>query len=490
MPESEEETVPAGPGAGTSAVEALGTPLVVLTSSPLQRVGAFALACLAGVTHPDELDATSFRQAVGAMTADLVMTTTAAKPTDEGGFWLGASYAYWPNSAINPTARSRQSPAQREELIRRWRAEPADTAGMPGVPCTYCGRAACGWFGKVDIPLGASVAHRNTTAPGHQGTPLCYPCLAALWAFPYAAALFGGRAAVLHSWDDAFLAQVTRAAVVSTRRTALLGWVKGPKPGPYARELAVLVALRGYGRPIRAPLELLVLSNSNKDPSLVSQEMSQPVAEWLRSTARSQNRSTYRVLAATQATPQVPGEAFLAKRAFSRPAAILHAAVGHLLKRITAEVLIPPEALTLAPLVYSYCHEVLTLDEKDVERVRDLARRVAALLSRDDRPGPFRDFIRANTRAGDLHNWFRSKGVDWLVLPRPQDSPPVLLPVRDYRLLFEDERSRAWRRLLVFAVLEALGEAGWQPRGSQEELRELRDLADTVSADDTGEEAA
>lgn len=463
-----------GPGGGESQS-------VVLTASPLQRIGAFALAALAGVGHPEQLAGETLIRVVREMTGHLLATAAVGKAADPGGFWLGASYLLWPNSKLNPTARAKQSPAERERLIGQWRALP-DPVGWPGVPCAYCGRAACGWFGKVDIPLGASVAHLNTTAPGHAGTPLCYPCVASLWAFPYGAALAGGRAAAIHSWDDDFLAAVTRDAVQRTLASAVAGAGKSGKAGPYARELGVLSAVRAYSRRITSGVELIVLSNSNKEQLLASQELGQPVAEWLRSTNRHRELSSgYRVLVATQASKQVPGEAFLAKRAFTRPAQVVDFAVGHLLGQVSASVLIPAETLALAPLFYSYCREVLSMDDKDVERIKDLAVRLAALLGRDRRPGPFRDFIRANSKGGNLYGWFRSKGVDWLLFPRPEGTSPVLLPVQDYRLLFEDERSWSWRRLLVFAVLEALAEAGWQPKGSQEELEEIKELADAVS---------
>ncbi|TYK52600.1 hypothetical protein FXF68_02180 [Actinomadura decatromicini] len=417
------------------------------------------------------------------MTSHLVETVGVAKAADPGGFWLGASYLLWPNSKLNPTARGKQSPSERERLIREWRTRP-EPKDWPEVPCAYCGRAACGWYGKVDIPLGASVAHRNTTAPGHEGTPLCYPCVASLWAFPYGSSLAGGRAALMHSWDDEFLAKMTAATVDETLRRASAGTSKGAKPGPYARELWVLHAVRGYSRRITSGVELIVLSNSNKEQLYAAQELSRPVAEWLRTTNKdSERRAGYPVLVATQETKQVPGEAFLAKRAFTRPPQVLDIAIGHVLSRISAAVPVPAETTALAPLLYSYCREVLTMDDKDVERIRELAGRLAALLGQDSRPGPFRDFIRANGKGGNLYGWFRSKGVDWLLFPRPKDTPPVLLPVPEYRLLFEDERSWSWRRLLVFAVLEALAEAGWEPKGSQEELQEIKDLADAAGGD-------
>ncbi|MFA1546144.1 hypothetical protein [Actinomadura chokoriensis] len=456
---------------------------LVLTASPLQRAGAFVLAALADVDHPCEVSDEALAMAVDQMTSHLVKTVDAAKAADPGGFWLGASYLLWPNSKINPTARGKQSPAQREALIREWRARP-EPADWPGAPCAYCGRAACGWYGKVDIPLGASVAHRNTTAPGHAGTPLCYPCVACLWAFPYGASLSGGRAALMHSWDDDFLAKMTAATVDQTLRQASAGAPKGAKPSPYARELWVLRAVRAYSRRITSGVELIVLSNSNKEQLFAAQELSQPLAEWLRTTNKdAERRAGYPVLVATQGTKKVPGEAFLAKRAFTRPSQVLDFAVGHVLGRISAAAPIPAETTVLAPLLYSYCREVLTMDDKDVERIKELARRLAALLGQDSRPGPFRDFIRANSKGGNLYGWFRSKGVDWLLFPRPKDTSPVLLPVQEYRLLFEDERSWSWRRLLVFAVLEALAEAGWEPKGSQEELQEIKDLADAAGGD-------
>ncbi|MEW2350593.1 hypothetical protein AB0904_23340 [Streptomyces sp. NPDC006684] len=472
------------------APAASSTP-VLLTASPLQRIGAFALADKAGVASPGEVTSEALVAVVAGMTDDLLRTSDLAKASDPGGFWLSASYLLWPNSKINPSSRGRLSPAERRARIEDWRSGDAASRSL-GVPCAYCGREACDWFGKVDIPLGASVEHRNTTAPGQQGTPLCFPCVACLWAFPYGARLAGGRAMAVHSWDDSFLAWSVQSAVRRTQQDAAVSAAqKNVKPGPYERELSVLKAVRGYGHRITAPVELIVLSNSNKEQLLVTQEMSEPIAVWLRSTVRRSERAKgYSVLVATQAAREVPGEAFLAKRLFSGPGQVLVSAVAHMLERMAAaEGAISPEAVSLGPILHSYCEEVLNMDEKDVERIRSLAGRLASVLGRDSRPGPLRDFIRANSRGGDLHGWFRTKAVEWQLFPRPEDSAPVLLPVHDYRLIFEDERSWAWRRLLTFAVLEALAQAGWEPKGSKEELREFSDdVADSAAHDsDTNE---
>ncbi|MGW0669932.1 hypothetical protein [Streptomyces sp. NPDC002746] len=456
---------------------------VLLTASPLQRVGAFALATLAKVDHPGQLTAERFTTVTGTMTRHLLATADVAKAADAGGFWLSASYMLWPNSKINPTARGKQSPAGRRELIMQWRAVP-DPADWPGAPCAYCDRPACKWFGKVDIPLGASSEHRNTTAPGHEGTPLCYPCVACLWAFPYGAQLSGGRATAIHSWDDVFLAPVTRLAVQRTLAAAQAPPNK-TKPGPYARELAALSAVRAYGQRLHSGVELIVLSNSNKEQFLRTQEMSQPIAQWLRSTVTEPNRRTgYQALVAAQATKAVPGEAFLAKRAFGDSTAILFRTTANLLDRFSAKGAIPVEAMGLAPLVYSYCIEVLNMDEKDVARIQDLARRLATLLGQDSRRGPFTTFMRANAKGGNLYGWFRSQSVEWLLKTRPDKMQRTLLPVEDYRLLFDDDRAWPHRRLLVFAVMEALVEDNWQPKGSTEELEDIADVAANLADDD------
>ncbi|WP_330182252.1 hypothetical protein OHB26_00365 [Nocardia sp. NBC_01503] len=460
---------------------------VVLTASTLQRIGAFAIAALAERSHPEQLSVDEFDKVVELMTSHLQKTASVPKPADPGGFWLAASYALWPNSGINPTIRGRQTAAQRRESIGAWRRRPEE-AEWPGVPCAYCDRAACGWFGKVDIPLGASVEYRNTTAPGQNGTPLCFACVASLWAFPYGADLSGGRAAAIHSWDDVFLSRMTRIAVERTLSAAESSAAK-VKHGPYARELTVLQRVRSYDRRIHAGVELIVLSNSNKEQSLRVQEMTQPSAQWLRTTATdTERRAGYGALVVAQTAKSVPGEAFLAKRVFDHPVDVLYRTVNYLRERLSDKGSVPGESMVLAPLVNSYCIEVLGMDEKDVAQIGELAQRLAALLGQDSRPGPFRDFVRANAKGGDLDGWFRSNSVTWLLTARPEGMPQVLLSTRESRLLFDGDGRWAHRRLLFFAVIEALAARNWKPKGSPEELEELAAEAGKPAADHHNEE--
>jgi hypothetical protein len=78
---------------------------VVLTPHPLQRVGAFALAELVDVEHPDRLSPEEFDKATELMTRHLLNTAKVESSKEPNGFWLGASYLFWPNSAMNMTNR-------------------------------------------------------------------------------------------------------------------------------------------------------------------------------------------------------------------------------------------------------------------------------------------------------------------------------------------------------------------------------------------------
>ncbi|WP_330230250.1 hypothetical protein OHA40_30345 [Nocardia sp. NBC_00508] len=100
---------------------------VVLTPSPIQRIGAFALAALAEIEHPEELTPEQFTNVVEMMTQHLEVTADVAKAAEPGGFWLGVSYLLWPNSKINPTSRGKQLPEERREWIRQWRSWPVPT---------------------------------------------------------------------------------------------------------------------------------------------------------------------------------------------------------------------------------------------------------------------------------------------------------------------------------------------------------------------------
>ncbi len=193
--------------------------LVALTAHPLQRAGAFALAVLAGKRDPALISEVDLLRAVGLMRKDLRATADLADAKAPGGFWLGASHLFWPNSALSHPSRGKMPAAERVDRLESWRTLPGPEQTI-GVPCGLCGRPACGFYGKVDVPLGVSTAHRNTTARGHEGLALCRGCLASFHALPYGCAIAGGRAAVLHSWDERFMAATVAVQVYRMRQNA------------------------------------------------------------------------------------------------------------------------------------------------------------------------------------------------------------------------------------------------------------------------------
>jgi hypothetical protein len=436
---------------------------LVLTAHPLQRVGAFAIAALARARTPDAVTVDDFDQVTTTMTKALVAVADVEKAQDPGGFWLGVSYLFWPNSKMNTTNRGKLLPEQRRDATASWRHAP-DPDRWPGVPCALCGRPACGYYGKVDVPLAVSVEQRNSSTPGHDGLALCLACLTCFHALPYGCAIGGGRATALHSWDEDFVAGVTRRQVGRTRQQGTVATVT-VKPPPFARELAALKALRGHGRRLTAGVELIVFTNSNKEQTIETHRLDQPLAEWLRSTSRAGQGVAFGHLLRTQATEKVPGRSMLARRAFREPEQILAAVTRYLRRRTAqatgAEPTVPHATGDIVALALSYAKEVLRVKEKDVEEIQALADHVATVLAPTRKRGALKAYETAHRSNPGLQTWLRKVDVDWTLHGGPNGSPFVT--TRQWRLLFDpDQPGYHHRALLFIAVLERLQAAGWK----------------------------
>ncbi|MGH3898029.1 MAG: hypothetical protein ACRDTA_07175 [Pseudonocardiaceae bacterium] len=434
---------------------------VVLTPHPLQRVGAFALATLVDVDHPDQLRPEDFDRAISVMTEHVLATAAVETAQELGGFWLGVSYLLWPNSAMNTTNRKQLLPQQRRDRMAQWRALP-DRVRWPGVPCSLCGRPACGYYGKVDVPLGASTAYRNTTPRDHDGLALCFPCVSCFHALPYGCQIGGGRAAALHSWDEHFLRRFVRIQVGRTRQSAVVG-AGTTKPPPYWREVTALRHLRGHSRRLTAGVQLIVFSNSNKEQVLDEHVMEQPLAEWLRSTFHNRQRDRgYQYLVRAHRIKDVPGTAMLARQVFHDPQRVLSRAAGFL-RRISAESsAVPGEVSHLVPLCFSYAIEVLQVNDKDVGRIQQLAVHIAEALAPHRERGVLKGYENAHREPRRLQEWLRKRAVSW-TLSRPDDRADPFVTSEQWRLLFDsDGRARLHQDLLFIAVLEQLHQNGWQ----------------------------
>jgi hypothetical protein len=429
---------------------------VVLTAHPLQRVGAFALAALAEVPGPEALTAARFGEAVAVMTDDVVATADVADSKAEGGFWLGVSHMMWPNAPMNHPARAKQAKPELRERIRAWRAYPD---ARLGVPCALCGRPAGGFFGKVDVPLGASVEYRNTTAPGHDGLALCAGCVACFHALPYGCEISGGKAAALHSWDDGFLRRTVPVQVSRTcRRVAVSSGPGGG--GPYAREVTALKRLRGYEHGLSAGVELYVFSNSNREQVLDVHALEQPLAEWLRQSLQgSAPREGFKYLIRAHWSEKVPGSALLARNAFRDPARIARRAVRYL-SGLASESGVPPgETAALTALCLSYVRKVLLVKERELERIKELAERIAGLLAAVPERGTLKKYEQVHRESRQLQGWLKRQAVIWTL--RPGQTQP-LVSDEQWRLLFEQD-GQGWfhQDLLLVCVLEALAARDW-----------------------------
>ena len=74
---------------------------LVLTAHPLQRVGAFAIAALANVDHPDQVTGETFERVMDKVTHDAIEAALVRDTKRPDGFWLKCSMSFFPNSKMN-----------------------------------------------------------------------------------------------------------------------------------------------------------------------------------------------------------------------------------------------------------------------------------------------------------------------------------------------------------------------------------------------------
>lgn len=424
---------------------------VTLTPHPLQRVGAFALAQLAGVKHPEEIEETELQNAVSVMHSDLYLTTDAVDSSARNGFWLGASYLFWPNSRVpNTTNRKKLTVTERRELLRQWRTLPGPAETIKA-PCALCGRGACGFYGKVDVALGASVNYRNTSPRGHDGLALCRGCLASFHALPYGCAIARGRAAVLHSWDDQFLERWVARQVHRTRQGADVAAGRFGDSRPYARQVAALTGIRAYDMRLTAGVDLMVFSNSNKEQSLDVYAMSLPLAEWVRMIRhRPEMAAGWRYLVRAHYGPAVPGWSALARNLFAQPVRVVATAAAYL-RSHAGDLRVPPvEAPDLGTVCRDYAIEVLEMQKSDADEIRQLARNVAGEAGQDE--SGFMQFVVATRKTSELKRWLRGKAIGQV---RFSQAPEAFISERQWRLLFDSPDDGFLNRdLLLICALE------------------------------------
>ncbi|MFF3015485.1 hypothetical protein [Streptomyces sp. NPDC057939] len=435
---------------------------LVLTAHPLQRVGAYAIAALAGDDHPEDLQSAGFARAVEQVTQHAVAAALVRDSKGATGFWLKMSYSFFPNSPMNHPGNGKKPDGVVRDAVRGWRGLP-DPGLWPDAGCVLCGRRAVGFFGKLDVALAESEAYRNNVPRGHSGMALCQPCRVCFHALPYGCQLTGGSSIALHSWDERFLRRVVTRQVERNLPLAETG-----DPGRRqtdVREVVALTALRRYSERVSGGVELLVFNNNNRGQLLEQHAVEQVLAEWLRRTSRDAVlRRGFTALLRAHATKTDPGVVALSRNAFREPGRIFGSGVRHVGRLVAGGSADREEVADLVTLLYSLVTEVMLMNEKDLSEIRATAGRIARLFAAEESGGQLRKFRALLKDAPRLRRWLTDQGVRRAIRP-PEGGSGPLVTERGFTLLFDPGADNpAWfhRDLLLVGVLEELSRLGWQ----------------------------
>lgn len=451
---------------------------VVLTAHPLQRIGAFALACLVDVDHPQSLDAGGFARACGLITEAMVEATVKASSNDEGAFFLKVSFSFFPNSPINHSSRKSRG-KDPVEGVRAWRTIPASES-WPNTGCALCGRAAVGFYGSTDVPLAASISHRNTVPNGHAGMALCWPCVMSFHALPFGCRLTGGASTALHSYDDDFMSDVVYDQVEANQRHLTLGQPVA-KGVPQLKTDAVR-RLRSYERRVSTGVELLAFTNYNGKAALDISSLDHPTALWLRSTNAAGARG-WKQLCDAHATADTPGLVRVARALFDDRDRIISNVRQYLVARERQVLLWRALIPDLASICRSYVMDVLNMKPNDEQQLQALAKNLATVIYKDGHgtAGDLRafrsDFIDARRRRAVLQKY----AMEWLLT----GNDGALISPYQWLLLMEHDRAWVHRDYVIISLFAHLDVLGFAPADRQDVAAQVAE--ETTDSTDDGE---
>jgi hypothetical protein len=300
---------------------------------------------------------------------------------------------------------------------------------------------------------------------------LCRPCLCSFYALPYACHLTGGPSVAVHSWDERFMARTVTRQVERNRRVIALG--RADRRSVPANEVLALWALRQHADRLTAGVELLVFSNNNRDQTLEIQSMEQPVAEWLRRSSRPPLRSGFPALLRAHATAKRAGVVGLAQNAFRSPERIAQVCARYLTARLDRGV-VREDTGDLARLCFSFVTEVMLMEQKELDEIKEAGAQVAAWLGAQNSAGQLRAFNATLREPSRMRHWLMRRNIDALLDSGSAIKGP-LVTENQFRLLFDPEVEHAWfhRQLLVVSVIQRLHEMGFSPADRAEVAAEM-----------------
>jgi hypothetical protein len=460
-----------------------------LTPHPLQRVGAVAVAHLAGRACVDAVSGVDLAMVSTRLQRDAVAAARAGKE-GPGSYWQKVLGAAFPNSpATHPGRARRDVPAELASFLDR----PA-TAGTVGFPCVLCAHSADRVVGKHNFPLAASISYRNTTAPGVPGWPLCWPCLVAGWAVPYGATYIRGQLVVLDAGDTELLGYLTSRAVQENRRYISMDQVAAPIRLERPTTVAFR-AMREYRETPQSGVRMLVFRNDNRGAQLRSARIAQRRCAFLVGLDARDRAAGLGLRAVCRAFDvhgpdgalRRLGENVAAASLLEQPEPRCVAAARRALVGILASGSTTDAPATIAALARRYAKEVLNVSTVDTGRIEQVSERVAAVIGNGLVRGPLREFTEASRSRRKLNTWFRRRAVDRLITD-PKAGP--LLEPADYELLFQDGTDGfVARDLLFFAVIARLHQQGWGRSLDEVTRAELAaELTDAATDDNEDEE--
>jgi CRISPR-associated protein Cst1 len=379
-----------------------------LTSHPLQRCGARAVAKLAKVGGPGDVTPEILDEVAETLTADIVRAAVA--PDTAGVYdWWKVLFALYPNSPATH-AKRKKIPAELRAPIARLFAP--DTPGFPERPCTFCGQPAGVLWAKDKLPMFDSVKSVNTLPPGLAGWPVCRGCRIAMWAFPYGAWVTAGAATVLSCADD----EVERSFVHGNVDRALRIQHAGFKsmPASASAERVTLAALTEHVNEtnIVRGVTLWMFKNDNQEPWLRTTATRGGIPVFLRRMLSDpESRTGWRALekALTQRDKQglvtTSGKAEAAKTLFD-PADLPGGPPSDRLQRALLRLVRKPEKfpgstlMAWRALCRLHLEVVHKVDTSQLSPVRDL---IADWVTAEKNPrGRFNDYVVAAAKPGAL----------------------------------------------------------------------------------------
>ncbi|WP_405107972.1 hypothetical protein OG559_25365 [Micromonospora sp. NBC_01405] len=370
-------------------------PVLALTTHPLQRCGAWAVAVLAGRAQPDDVTPDDLDAVAATLVDDIIAVSVLPKNPD----WWKVLFALYPNAKPTHAKRGRDAASLRPLVAALFAP---DTAGEQAHPCAFCAAPATVLWAKAHLPLFDTPHAVNTLPPRTAGWPVCRSCRVALWALPYGAWVTAGSATVLMCANPAVERRFVIRNVTRARRIQQVGFTGVPADA--SAEAVTLAALRAHSAD--APVDAVLWSFKNDNQEA-----------WLRVSATRQ--AIGRLLVRIESTPAVRLGWHRLRRALARHdknrggyTAIArtlfadeHGSVDRLLRALHHEFTEPPADPVAVDgwrrLARVYQEEMYGMD---VERLAPARRLVVAWITAERNPrGRFNEYTRVAGNAFALH---------------------------------------------------------------------------------------